>query len=471
MKLGAKSAPASADIPTDSAQTDLADAPQDNLFGTEDGTDVNTAQAPSNDKPFDDEPFDAGVEADEDSDPKKYIEQLTGKLGQSLRKYEDGQGSPDFELEKFAINSLLSATHTAEMNPEDQKDIIKKVKSSGQGDEDAEIAVDSEETPEETPEVPEENPEVPEEAPEEDSNNLFEVADLNEMSLNDWKAKSLIKLYTDGDENVKRILTRMVSFSDSVNETEFIKDLEEDHDNEDIEYIIASLKKLGVQLPDVDTDVKESNIFLKNPPKNNMFQEGSNDILDEMKPCWKGYKQIGMKNKNGKEVPNCVPVDENIIIEKNIILERLHKMANGLNLSENNSIFVQNEDMLQPVTKPVTKPQTKPTTPDQPKPSRKNKPFLPEIAPGIRTQPKAMNEGIWSNIMKGVRKGQTPFSVIAIEPTWVDSSKKYKVIDQDVNIKIPDLIPAAYEAMKRKHPNAVISIEDGGGQIVWRSKQ
>lgn len=24
-------------------------------------------------------------------------------------------------------------------------------------------------------------------------------------------------------------------------------------------------------------------------------------------PCWKGYEQIGMKEKNGKQVPNCVP--------------------------------------------------------------------------------------------------------------------------------------------------------------------
>ena len=33
--------------------------------------------------------------------------------------------------------------------------------------------------------------------------------------------------------------------------------------------------------------------------------------MDEAKgPCWKGYEQIGMKKKNGKEVPNCVPVKE-----------------------------------------------------------------------------------------------------------------------------------------------------------------
>jgi hypothetical protein len=27
-------------------------------------------------------------------------------------------------------------------------------------------------------------------------------------------------------------------------------------------------------------------------------------------PCWKGYKAYGMKKKNGKEVPNCVPINE-----------------------------------------------------------------------------------------------------------------------------------------------------------------
>jgi hypothetical protein len=34
------------------------------------------------------------------------------------------------------------------------------------------------------------------------------------------------------------------------------------------------------------------------------------NTLSEKGPCWKGYVQYGMKVKNGKEVPNCVPVDE-----------------------------------------------------------------------------------------------------------------------------------------------------------------
>ena len=34
------------------------------------------------------------------------------------------------------------------------------------------------------------------------------------------------------------------------------------------------------------------------------------DLLTEKSPCWKGYKQIGMKDKDGREVPNCVPIEE-----------------------------------------------------------------------------------------------------------------------------------------------------------------
>jgi 2'-5' RNA ligase len=32
--------------------------------------------------------------------------------------------------------------------------------------------------------------------------------------------------------------------------------------------------------------------------------------IEENKPCWTGYKQVGMKKKKGKKVPNCVPVKE-----------------------------------------------------------------------------------------------------------------------------------------------------------------
>lgn len=112
------------------------DAPEEDLSGGLDDFEDAGLEDGNGDKPFDDEPFDAGVEADEDTDPVKYIQQLSGKLGQSLRQYSEDEGQPDFDLEKFAVNSVLSATHTGEMDKNDQRDIINKVKGSG-NDEDS----------------------------------------------------------------------------------------------------------------------------------------------------------------------------------------------------------------------------------------------------------------------------------------------------------------------------------------------
>jgi len=123
-------APAPVSIPTDNVD----EVPPNDGFGDDNSADDGFGDDNSaDDKPFDDTPFDAGVEANEETDPKKFIEQLTGKLGQSLRAYTESQGQPDFDLEKFAINSVLSATNTGDMDDNDQGDIIKKVKSSGKG--------------------------------------------------------------------------------------------------------------------------------------------------------------------------------------------------------------------------------------------------------------------------------------------------------------------------------------------------
>ena len=33
----------------------------------------------------------------------------------------------------------------------------------------------------------------------------------------------------------------------------------------------------------------------------------SDNLKEEDNPCWDGYEMVGMKDKDGKEVPNCVP--------------------------------------------------------------------------------------------------------------------------------------------------------------------
>jgi len=46
------------------------------------------------------------------------------------------------------------------------------------------------------------------------------------------------------------------------------------------------------------------------------ISEGENDQVDGGDPCWPGYEMVGMKNKNGKQVPNCVPVKEETALQE-----------------------------------------------------------------------------------------------------------------------------------------------------------
>ena len=68
----------------------------------------------------------------------------------------------------------------------------------------------------------------------------------------------------------------------------------------------ASLDPVGQEDDDVDNDGKKntkSDKYLKNRRKAiaKAMDEGKND------PCWDTHKQVGMKKKGGRMVPNCVP--------------------------------------------------------------------------------------------------------------------------------------------------------------------
>jgi len=51
---------------------------------------------------------------------------------------------------------------------------------------------------------------------------------------------------------------------------------------------------------------------------NESFEPIKNVIMEKRGSCWEGYKQEGMKKKNGRMVPNCVPMNESLITEENI---------------------------------------------------------------------------------------------------------------------------------------------------------
>ena len=77
--------------------------------------------------------FDAGVEADEETDPKKYIQQLTGKLSQTLNSYNNENSEPDTELGKYVLGMLVKQG-TKGMEEKDRKEIIKKINTSNSVD-------------------------------------------------------------------------------------------------------------------------------------------------------------------------------------------------------------------------------------------------------------------------------------------------------------------------------------------------
>lgn len=56
-----------------------------------------------------------------------------------------------------------------------------------------------------------------------------------------------------------------------------------------------------------DIEIFKNKVDLEKAIKNYKSKGFIEESINEAGPCWKGYKQVGMKMKNGNEVPNCVP--------------------------------------------------------------------------------------------------------------------------------------------------------------------
>jgi hypothetical protein len=70
----------------------------------------------------------------------------------------------------------------------------------------------------------------------------------------------------------------------------------------------------------------------------NYHEYGQNEArIAEDSPCWKGYKQVGMKNKGGRQVPNCVPNES--VIKEDSESRRLEMLIK--NLEETNKLLIQ----------------------------------------------------------------------------------------------------------------------------------
>jgi hypothetical protein len=78
--------------------------------------------------------------------------------------------------------------------------------------------------------------------------------------------------------------------------------------------LLDSLIKDGSLPPNAENWIPQQD-RMQFPMRESTKVRSISEILEERKkakkdPCWKGYTQVGMKKKNGKEVPNCVKNEE-----------------------------------------------------------------------------------------------------------------------------------------------------------------
>ena len=109
--------------------------------------------------------------------------------------------------------------------------------------------------------------------------------------------------------------------------TAFIKEAEgEDHEvsmaQNSLDTIIKMATELKAKMGENEKDIPawiqdhitNAENFISQA-SSNYHEYGQNEArIAEDSPCWKGYKQVGMKDKGGKQVPNCVP-NESVVKE------------------------------------------------------------------------------------------------------------------------------------------------------------
>ena len=82
---------------------------------------------------------------------------------------------------------------------------------------------------------------------------------------------------------------------------------------------VNSMLTGGKADPDLQKQIRAGGYKKKKKSKSEDFEEDA--------PCWDTYKQVGMKKKNGKMVPNCVPKEEKILSFKEHVSNSLYDHA------------------------------------------------------------------------------------------------------------------------------------------------
>jgi vacuolar-type H+-ATPase subunit H len=121
----------------------------------------------------------------------------------------------------------------------------------------------------------------------------------------------------------------------------FIKEAEESQDHEvsmaqnQLDSIIKHATELKAKMGEnekqipawIQDHITNSENYISQAASNYHEYGDSNEAkVNEDSPCWKGYKQVGMKNKGGRQVPNCVPNESVVKEDTNFDLQLVKNM-------------------------------------------------------------------------------------------------------------------------------------------------
>jgi len=108
-----------------------------------------------------------------------------------------------------------------------------------------------------------------------------------------------------------------------VNEAEGSEDHEVSMANNSLDTIIKMATELKAKMGENEKDIpawiqdhitNAENYISQASSNYHEYNANESRIAEDKGPCWKGYQQIGMKEKDGRQVPNCVP-NESVVKE------------------------------------------------------------------------------------------------------------------------------------------------------------
>jgi len=242
----------------------------------EDEEEISMDEDPFGDEGGEDEEVSMDMEVEDEGEEDgdgytKKIQKLTGKIGQLLRDKDE----PDPELDKYVINSIVSAIDWEEIPDEDVEDIIAKIE--GEDEEDGELEGGDEESVDIDMDVEEEGGEDP--FDEEGGEDLAESDEKEESKIDEKECVKLIKQLKSAIEGFEKSLS-----DGGIDPTGMI--------GAQIQKMIKEHKKMltkiendckGIKMDESDEEVvKESRRFSKKQLMENFLKKNINKSLNKI---------------------------------------------------------------------------------------------------------------------------------------------------------------------------------------------